>query len=138
MLDNAFESLYLAFFIIGSVVRAIGVAKGKKWWRNKSDIIENRETWTEKLLLFFIFLGMQVIPLVYIFSSLLDFADYDLSLLLSRVLGWAGCVFFCCGHMGTMALTGHAPSKLDCGLEYGGDILAVFFLSGLPGRTHDV
>lgn len=40
------------------------------------------------------FLGMQVIPLIYVFSSWLDFADYDLSLGLSLVLGYSGCVFF--------------------------------------------
>jgi protein-S-isoprenylcysteine O-methyltransferase Ste14 len=94
MLDNTFEIFYLVFFIIGAIVRTIGVAKGKKWWRKKREVVENRGTWKEKLLLFFSFIGMQVIPLIYIFSSLLNFAEYDLSLRLSRILGWAGCVFF--------------------------------------------
>jgi len=94
MLNNTFEILYLAFFIAGSVVRVIGVAKGKSWWRRKSEVVENRGTWTEKLFLFFSFLGMQVIPFIYIFSSWLDFADYGLPVGLSRILGWSGCLVF--------------------------------------------
>jgi protein-S-isoprenylcysteine O-methyltransferase Ste14 len=94
MLDNPFEILYLAFFIAGSVVRGIGVAKSKKWWRKKSEVVENRGTGAEKLFLFFSFLGMQVIPFIYIFSSWLDFADYDLPVRLSRILGWSGCFVF--------------------------------------------
>lgn len=91
---NTFEILYLAFFIAGSVVRALGVAKGKKWWRKKVEIVEDRETGAEKLFLFFTFLGMQVIPFVYIFSSWFDFADYGFSAGISRIMGWSGCVVF--------------------------------------------
>jgi protein-S-isoprenylcysteine O-methyltransferase Ste14 len=94
MLDNTFEILYLAFFGVGSIVRAIGVAKGKKWWRKKDEVVENRGTGAEKLFLFFTFLGMQVIPFIYILSSWLDFADYGLPLGLSPILGGAGCVVF--------------------------------------------
>lgn len=94
MLDNTFEILYLAFFIVGSIVRAIGVAKGKKWWRKKEEVVENRGTGLEKLLLFITFLGMQVIPFIYLLTSWLDFADYDFPLELRWILGASGCVFF--------------------------------------------
>lgn len=94
MLDNTFEILYLAFFIAGSIVRAIGIAKGKKWWRKKDEVVENRGTGVEKLFLFFAFLGMQVIPFIYILTSWIDFADYNLPLRLSQILGGAGCVVF--------------------------------------------
>ncbi len=94
MLDNTFEILYLVFFLAGCVVRAMGIAKGKKWWRKKEEVVEDRRTWADKLFLFFGFLGMQVIPLLYILSSWLNFADYGLPAELSRILGGMGCVFF--------------------------------------------
>ena len=97
MLDNTFEILYLAFFIVGSIVRAIGVGKGKKWWRKKGEVAENRETGVEKLFLFFTFLGMQVIPFIYILSSWINFADYNLPMKLSWILGGAGCIVFVLG-----------------------------------------
>ncbi len=94
MLNNTFEILFLAFFISGSIVRAFGVSKGKKWWRKKDEVVESRGTGLEKLFLFFTFLGMQVIPFIYILTSWLDFADYDLPVELSWVLGVSGCVVF--------------------------------------------
>jgi protein-S-isoprenylcysteine O-methyltransferase Ste14 len=94
MLNNTFEILYLAFFIASSAVRIIGAAKGKNWWHKKSEVVENRETGAGKLFLFFSFLGVQVLPFIYIFSSFLDFADYDLPVGVGRILGWSGCVVF--------------------------------------------
>jgi len=94
MLNNTFEIVYLAFFIVGVVVRIFGVAKGKKWWRQRDKVVESRGTGAEKFFLFFSFLGMQLIPLIYIFSSWLDFADYGLPAGISRILGWLGCIFF--------------------------------------------
>lgn len=86
--------MYLTFFIAGSIVRAIGVAKGKRWWHRKSEVVENRGTGVEKLFLFISALGFQVIPFIYIFSSWFDFAEYDLLTGISRILGWSGCVVF--------------------------------------------
>jgi len=94
MLDSALEILFLAFFIIGSIIRALGVATGKKWWRQKDEVAHNRGTGVEKLFLFFTFLGMQVIPFVYILSAWLDFADYELPNEMSWILGGLGCVAF--------------------------------------------
>jgi protein-S-isoprenylcysteine O-methyltransferase Ste14 len=64
------------------------------WWRKKDEIAENRGSSVDKLFLFIAFLGMQAIPLIYIFSSWLDFADYDLPVGLSWVLAVSGCVVF--------------------------------------------
>ena len=94
MLDNTFEILFLVFFVAGCIVRALGIAKGKKWWRKKEEIVEDRGTWADRIFLFFGFLGMQVIPLIYILSSWLNFADYGLPAELSRILGGMGCVVF--------------------------------------------
>jgi protein-S-isoprenylcysteine O-methyltransferase Ste14 len=94
MLDNTFEILYVTFLIVGSIVRAVGVAKGQKWWRRKSGVVESRGTGTEKLFLILTFFGMQAIPVIYVLTPLLNFADYNLSAELSWILGGAGCVFF--------------------------------------------
>jgi protein-S-isoprenylcysteine O-methyltransferase Ste14 len=94
MLDSTFEILYLAFFIFGSIVRAIGVSKGKKWWRKKNEVVEACVNWVDKLFLFFGFLGMLFIPFIYIFSSWLDFADYNVPVGLSRIFGGVGSVVF--------------------------------------------
>lgn len=94
MPDNIFKILYLVFFIVGSVVRAAGVAKGKRWWRKKSEVVEDRATGTDKLFLSLLFPAMQVIPFIYVFTSWLNFADYDLTVALSRTLGAIGCAVF--------------------------------------------
>lgn len=94
MLDNIFEILFLAFFIVGSIVRSLGVAKGKKWWRRKEEVVDSRGNWKDKIFLSFTFIGMQVIPLIYILSSWLNFADYNLPQGMSRILGWTGCLVF--------------------------------------------
>ncbi len=116
MLNNIFEVLYLVFFILGSIVRAIGVAKGKMWWRKKSEVIDNRRTGIDRLFLFFSFLGMQVIPFIYILSSWLNFADYDLSVGLSRILGWSGCVIF------VLAIWVLWQSHVDLGCNFAPDL----------------
>jgi protein-S-isoprenylcysteine O-methyltransferase Ste14 len=94
MLNNTFEIVYLAFFVAGSIVRVMGVAKGKRWWRKKSEVVEDRGTGAEKLFLFFSFLGMQLLPFIYIFSKWFDYADYDLPAGISQILGWSGCFVF--------------------------------------------
>ena len=47
--------------------------------RNKSNqIITNKKATLEKILLGLVFLGMMILPLIYIFSDLFSFADYTL------------------------------------------------------------
>jgi protein-S-isoprenylcysteine O-methyltransferase Ste14 len=97
---------------MGSIVRLMGVAKGKSWWRNKDEVVESRGTVAEKLFLFFSSLGLQLIPFIYIFSSWFDFADYDLPVGLSRILGGAGCVVF------AAAIWGLWRSHVDLGRNF--------------------
>jgi protein-S-isoprenylcysteine O-methyltransferase Ste14 len=69
-------TLKIIFFIglIASFI--IRVPHQQKNKQNK--ITDNRKTSLEKLLLFCVFLGMLVTPLIYIFSPILSFADYSL------------------------------------------------------------
>ncbi|MEM7108559.1 MAG: protein-S-isoprenylcysteine O-methyltransferase [Bacteroidota bacterium] len=58
--------------------------------RNKSNkIVDDQKTTLEKVLLFLVFIGMMISPLIYVFTGILDFANYTLPL----VFQWAGVLF---------------------------------------------
>lgn len=90
MLDNIFEIIYLIGVIVGSVVRAVGMSWGKNWWRKKQKVADDRHTNLEKIVLSLVSIGFLILPLIYVFSSWLDFADYHLPALASLVSGWVG------------------------------------------------
>ncbi len=94
MLNNTFKIVYLVLLIFASVIRAIGVSKSKNWWKNKDRIAQDRNSWLDRILLGFVFLGMQAVPLFYAFSPYLDFADYPISHTWSPILGWSGAALF--------------------------------------------
>ena len=54
--------------------------------QKKNNITVDRKTTLEKFLLFGAFLGMAILPLFYVFSSLLAFANYSLPVPL-QILG---------------------------------------------------
>jgi len=85
MLDNVFEVCYLTGLIGGSVIRALYTTQYK---RNRST--DDRQTRLDKLMMIPPFLGMIVIPLVYVLTSRLDFADYHLP----TWAGWLGAAVF--------------------------------------------
>jgi hypothetical protein len=66
MLNNTFKVVYLILLILASIVRALGVNKSKNWWKKKDKIARDRKTWLDRILLGFVFLGMQAIPTVHI------------------------------------------------------------------------
>jgi len=84
MVDSTFEVVYLAGFILGSVIRIVYARP----FRRRS-ITADRRTRLDTALLFFASLGL-ILPLVYVLSPWLDFADYDLP----AWAGWAGAVVF--------------------------------------------
>jgi len=94
MLNNTFKIVCLILLFLISIIRALGVSKSKNWWKNKDKIALNRNSWKDRILLGFIFLGMQAVPLIYVFSSYLDFADYKINHTLSIILGWTGAFIF--------------------------------------------
>ena len=80
------KGIYLIGFVIGSAIRAFYTLK-YKLKRGESGIVE-------KLLLFLLPVGMQILPLTYVFSSRLDFATYRLPLKVQAAAGWLGTVIF--------------------------------------------
>ncbi len=94
MLNDPFKIVYLALLIIASAVRALGINKSKNWWKNRGKIAQDKTSWLDRILLGFVFLGMQAIPLLYVFSPYLDFADYQINRTASLILGWTGAFFF--------------------------------------------
>lgn len=70
MFSQPAEIIYLSGVILGSIVRSIGV-KLSGVQRHK-DMFST----TESLILLLTFLGMFLLPLLYLFSPWLDFADY--------------------------------------------------------------
>lgn len=79
MLNDTFKIVYLILLFLASIIRALGVNKSNNWWKNKDKIAQNRNSWIDRILLGFVFLGMQAVPLLYVFSPYLDFADYKIN-----------------------------------------------------------
>jgi protein-S-isoprenylcysteine O-methyltransferase Ste14 len=84
MIDNNFEAIYLAGVLVASVIRK--KYTGKLSQKEKMEMFRGRDG------LFFILVsfGMFIIPLAYVFSTKLDFADYYLP----AYMGWLGVPLF--------------------------------------------
>ena len=78
-IDNTFEVIFLAGFIVGSVIRKVYTfrARGNKTANRRKSVLDI-------VLISAGGVGLAA-PLFYLFTSWLDFADYDLP-------GWLGCV----------------------------------------------
>ena len=85
MFGSIFEVIWLIGLIVGSVNRAIYARRPKK-----DEITVDSNTRVERLLLFLSSLGLIVLPLFYVFSPWLDFADYQLPFW----AGWFGVAIF--------------------------------------------
>ncbi|MCG8306864.1 MAG: isoprenylcysteine carboxylmethyltransferase family protein [Cytophagales bacterium] len=84
MFNNVFKIVYFVLFMLAFVVRKVFTASNRK----REFIVEKKSPW-DVLLLTFDGIGM-LIPLVYVFGSGLDFADYPMP----QWVGWAGVVLF--------------------------------------------
>ena len=95
MPESSFEYVFVAGFIAGCVIRGIGTARagrGRRKERNK--IVDGRRVRLEWLLLMLVSVGMFVLPLVYLLTSWLDFADYGLPEGVGVVVGLVGAAVF--------------------------------------------
>jgi len=88
MKDDFFTLSYLVGWVVQAVIRVGPVQRCRKAVR-----VFDRRRRCEIPLLVLVFLGTTGIPLVYIFSSWLDFADYSLP----RFVGWTGVVLLAAG-----------------------------------------
>jgi len=94
MINSIFEIVFLALLVGGSVIRAVMISRVPQWWKKKDQVASSRATGSDLFLLILSSLGLLLFPMVYIFSSWLDFADYFLPSLVSQILGWVGVFIF--------------------------------------------
>ncbi|MEM9907428.1 MAG: protein-S-isoprenylcysteine O-methyltransferase [Cyanobacteria bacterium P01_D01_bin.44] len=73
-MDTRLLKIIFLFFIAFSTIIRIPHQRETK----TNTITDNRKTVQENSLLFFVFLGMFILPLIYIFTPLLNFANYSL------------------------------------------------------------
>ena len=78
------ESVFRVYFLIGLIANDLLFAVDARRMK-QNRVIDDRKTGLEFPLSILAFLGMQVIPVLYVLTSWLDFADYHLST-------WAGLV----------------------------------------------
>ena len=93
MFDSIFETVFLLGLVAGSVIRARWTLPYRKQAR-KILVVDRRMNWLEWPLLTLAGVGMQIVPLVYLFTSWFDFADYYLPRWLSQAVGWTGAAVF--------------------------------------------
>jgi protein-S-isoprenylcysteine O-methyltransferase Ste14 len=84
MFNSIFKIIYFILFLVATIIRKIFTAKNRKM-----DFVVNKKTTGDIILLFFDGIGM-ILPLVYVFSSWLDFADYNAP----DWIGWMGAGLF--------------------------------------------
>jgi protein-S-isoprenylcysteine O-methyltransferase Ste14 len=84
MFDSVFKTLYFIEFILISLLRTVQTRPYRRL-----EMAVDRTTTPDMILLALSGIGM-LMPLVYVFSSWLDFADYDLP----DWTGWLGAVLF--------------------------------------------
>jgi protein-S-isoprenylcysteine O-methyltransferase Ste14 len=89
MLDSVFKLIYVIGLVTGSVIRAVHIRRYKQ-----NRIADDYKTALDRLLVSFSSLGLIIIPLFYLLSPWLDFADYHLPVWPSLIAGVAGAVVF--------------------------------------------
>ena len=85
MIDNAFKLSYMIGLVTGSIIRRYYALYGKK--KATKELYTKR---ADTFLLAFVAVGMILLPLMYLFGSRLDFADYHPP----EVVGIAGIIVF--------------------------------------------
>jgi len=89
MPDNTFKIIFLVCMIVAEVIRFPHRQRNKREMREKK-LAESRFDPLDVTFDFLAFGGMEVIPLIYIFTPWLDFANYTLP----PILGWLGAATF--------------------------------------------
>ena len=85
--NNIFEAIFLAGFVIGTVVRKLYARR-----RKGDKAATKRKSWLDISLIVVAGIGLAA-PLLYLFTPWLDFADYQLPATLCW-LGWVGTGIF--------------------------------------------
>lgn len=89
MPENTFRLLYATGLVAGSVIRALYTRRHKR-----EEIADHRRSRLEISLMAITSLGFIVIPVSYLLSPWLDFADYGLPTWARLGVGWLGAALF--------------------------------------------
>lgn len=92
MTHLALQITWLALLIVGAMVRGVYTRR-----HGKPTIADDLNTGLDKALLLLSGVGMQLIPIVYLLTGWLDFADYGLPTAASLALGMVGALVFAVG-----------------------------------------
>jgi len=84
MFNSIFKIVYFVEVMIASIVRTISTAKYRKL-----NVTLDKKTKIDVIFLVLSGIGM-LVPIIYVLSSILDFANYDLP----NWIGWIGAVLF--------------------------------------------
>jgi len=93
VLDSTFKIVFLIGFVMGCVIRARWTLPYRRRNRQKQ-IVDRRMTKTDCVLLALGAVGLQVMPLIYVLTPRLNFADYHLPTWGSVTAGWVGAAVF--------------------------------------------
>jgi protein-S-isoprenylcysteine O-methyltransferase Ste14 len=88
-MDNIFKVIFLVCMIVAEVIRFPHRQRNKREMREKK-LAESRINPLDFTLDMLAFMGMEIIPLIYIFTPWVNFANYTLPV----GLGWLGAVIF--------------------------------------------
>ncbi len=94
MPEEIFKYVYLACFLAGLVVRTVSMARVPNWWRKKDQTATDQGLLSEKLLMLPVFLGMQLLPILYLVTAWFDGADYGLPVQAGFTSGILGLFLF--------------------------------------------
>jgi len=88
MLDEVFKVLFLIGLVAASAIRLFYEMQYRQ--NEISELRSRRVSWLERLLLVLLFFAMMVLPLMYVGTPWLIFADYHLPIW----IGWLGTLIF--------------------------------------------
>jgi protein-S-isoprenylcysteine O-methyltransferase Ste14 len=91
MLDTVFEIIFFIGLVVLEVIRFPHRLRVSQY-RKREKMQESRVDLVESVLMTIGFIGMWLLPLIYVFTSWFDFADYSLP----PGMGWVGTILFIC------------------------------------------
>jgi protein-S-isoprenylcysteine O-methyltransferase Ste14 len=86
--------IFNGFFLICLLVYLFGIFRQGVKKTKKIKVKDSRIDIPETIFSIMAFIGMQALPVIYIFTSWMDFADYGLSWISSLLAGLAGAILF--------------------------------------------
>ncbi len=87
------EPLFLKIIYGFSILASLIIRRPHERRNKTNKIVDDQKTTLEKVLLFLVFIGMMILPMLYVFTGVLNFANYALPLVF-QLLGVLMMVLF--------------------------------------------